>query len=45
MVILGLVYTNYEDSLTTLSLSKMSTGHREALEKFASSTLTLHAPP
>ncbi|XP_063852301.1 uncharacterized protein LOC135095411 isoform X1 [Scylla paramamosain] len=33
-VILGLAYTTYEEALTTLGLSRLSTRHREALEKF-----------
>ncbi|XP_063862727.1 uncharacterized protein LOC135102029 [Scylla paramamosain] len=33
-VILGPAYTTYEETLTTLSLSRISTRHREALEKF-----------
>ncbi|XP_063886472.1 uncharacterized protein LOC135114506 [Scylla paramamosain] len=33
-VILGPAYTTYEEALTTLSLSRLSTRHREALEKF-----------
>ncbi|XP_063853246.1 uncharacterized protein LOC135096005 [Scylla paramamosain] len=33
-VILGPAYTTCEEVLTTLSLSRLSTRHREALEKF-----------
>ncbi|XP_063862994.1 uncharacterized protein LOC135102139 [Scylla paramamosain] len=33
-VILGPAYTTYEEALTNLSLSRITTRHREALEKF-----------
>ncbi|XP_045104819.1 uncharacterized protein LOC123500172 isoform X1 [Portunus trituberculatus] len=42
-VILGPAYTNYDDVLTTASLSKLSARDREALEKLGRGLLRHHA--